>query len=158
MNRFREKKSMGPFFLLHCMSYSAIVYVMKAKPTEELEAQRSVLLRQLKQAGPLLEGSIAVVARKCGSPNCPCARGVRTHEAMILCKKVAGRSVATYVPKALWEQVRAWNAEHKKIKRVLKDLSSIGEQIIRNHVAEQRGAARVRKSLTVQPPQPGNRA
>jgi hypothetical protein len=122
---------------------------MKTKPTVELEAQRSVLLRQLRQAGPLIEGSIALVARKCGSSNCPCAQGVVTHQAMILCKKVAGRSVATYVPKDLWEQVRAWNAEHKKIKRVLKDLSAIGEQIIRNHVGEQREARRVRKSLKV---------
>jgi len=126
---------------------------MKQQPTVELEAQRSVLLRQLRQAGPLVEGSIALVARKCGSPNCPCAQGVVTHQAMILCKKVAGRSVATYVPKDLWEQVRAWNAEHKKIKRVLKDLSAIGEQIIRNHVGEQRQARRVRKSLKVVGPQ-----
>jgi hypothetical protein len=128
---------------------------MKAKPTVELEAQRSVLLRQLRQAGPLVEGSIALVARKCGSPNCPCAQGVVTHQAMILCKKVAGRSVATYVPKDLWKQVRGWNAEHKKIKRVLKDLSAIGEQIIRNHVGEQRNAQRVRKSLKVVGPQDG---
>jgi hypothetical protein len=126
---------------------------MKQQPTVELEAQRSVLLRQLRQAGPLVEGSIALVARKCGSPNCPCAQGVVTHQAMILCKKVAGRSVATYVPKDLWEQVRAWNAEHKKIKRVLKELSTIGEQIIRNHVGEQRQARRVRKSLKVVGPQ-----
>jgi hypothetical protein len=126
---------------------------MKSKPTVELEAQRSVLLRQLRQAGPLIEGSIALVARKCGSPNCPCAQGVVTHQAIILCKKVAGRSAATYVPKDLWEQVRAWNAEHKKIKRVLKDLSTIGEQIIRNHVGEQRQAKRVRQSLKVVGPQ-----
>jgi len=126
---------------------------MKAKSTVELEAQRSVLVRQLRQAGPLLEGSIALVARKCGSPNCPCAQGVVTHQAMILCKKVRGRSVATYVPKALWDQVREWNAEHKKIKRVLKDLSAIGEQLIRNHVGEQRQAQRVRKSLKVVGPQ-----
>ena len=137
------------------MGYRYIVHNMKQKHTVELEAQRSVLLRQLRQAGPLIEGSIALVARKCGSPSCPCAQGVVTHQAMILCKKVAGRSVATYVPKDLWEEVRAWNAEHKKIKRVLKDLSGIGEQIIRNHVGEQRHAQRVRKSLKVIGPQDG---
>ena len=117
---------------------------MNTKPTVELEAQRAVLLRQLRQAGPLVEGSIALVARKCGSPDCPCAQGVAKHQAMILCKKVNGRSVATYVPKGLWQQVRTWNREHKKIKRVLKDLSAIGEQIIRNHVADRRRATRLR--------------
>ena len=126
---------------------------MNTKSTVELEAQRAVLLRQLRQAGPLVEGSIAMVARKCGSPSCPCAQGVVTHQAMLLCKKVSGRSVATYVPKALWEQVREWNGEHKKIKRVLKELSAIGEQLIRNHVGEQRRARRVRQSLKVVGPQ-----
>jgi hypothetical protein len=126
---------------------------MPTKSTLELEAQRAVLLRQLRQAKPLIEGSIAMVARKCGSKGCPCAQGVRTHQAMILCKKVAGRSVATYVPKDLWEQVRAWNVEHKQIKRVLKELSAIGEQLIRNHVADQRGAERVRKALKVVGPE-----
>ena len=135
------------------MGYIDIAYYMNKKPTEELEAQRAVLLRQLRQAGPLVEGSIAMVARKCGSPGCPCAQGIRTHEAMILCKKVAGRSVATYVPKELWNQVRAWRAEHQKIKRVLKDLSAIGEQIIRNHVGEHRQAKRRRQSLKVLGPQ-----
>ena len=135
------------------MSYYTIAHYMKPKPTRELEAQRAVLVRQLRQAGPLIEGSIALVSRKCGSPSCPCAQGVATHQAMILCKKVNGRSVATYVPKALWEQVREWNVEHKKIKRVLKELSAIGEQIIRNHVSDQRQAQRVRKSLKVVEPQ-----
>lgn len=120
------------------MGYIAIVYHMNTKATEELEAQRATLLRQLRQAGPLVEGSIAMVARKCGSPGCPCAQGVATHQAMILCKKVNGRSVATYVPKELWRQVREWNNEHKKIKRVLKELSAIGEQLIRNHVGDRR--------------------
>jgi len=113
---------------------------MNKKTTVELEAQRAVLLRQLRQAGPLVEGSIAMVARKCGSPSCPCAHGVVKHQAMILCKKDNGRSVATYVPKELWSQVRAWNSEHKKIKRVLKELSAIGEQLIRNHVGDRRRA------------------
>jgi len=115
---------------------------MNKKPTVEWEAQRSVLLRQLRRAGALVEGSIAMVARKCGSPSCPCAQGVVKHQAMILCKKVNGRSVATYVPKELWSQVREWNRQHKKIKRVLKELSAIGEQIIRNHVGDRRRATR----------------
>lgn len=131
---------------------------MNAKTTEELEAQRAVLLRQLRQAGPLVEGSIAMVPRKCGSKSCPCARGEVKHQAMILCKKVDGRSVATYVPKGLWEQVRDWNQQHKKIKRVLKELSEIHEQIIRNYVGDKRRAVRVRKSLKVLAPQPEAKA
>ncbi|MFO7535000.1 MAG: DUF6788 family protein [Kiritimatiellia bacterium] len=122
---------------------------MKTTSTQELEAQQAVLVRQLKQAGPLIEGSIAMVPRKCGSPTCPCAQGAAEHQAMILCKKVAGRSVALYVPKEMWDQVREWNLEHKRIKRVLKELSKINEQIIRNHVGDKRRTQGVRRSLKV---------
>ncbi len=126
---------------------------MNTTPTLELEAQRATLLRQLRQAGPVVEGSIAMVPRKCGSRSCPCASGEPRHQAMILCRKVDGRSVATYVPKGLWEEVRQWNREHKKIKRVLKDLSRIGEQIVRNHVGDKRRAAATRKSPRIAGPQ-----
>jgi hypothetical protein len=122
---------------------------MQTTSTQELEAQRAVLLRQLRQAGPSVEGSIAMVPRKCGSKSCPCHQGELKHQAMILCKKVDGKSVATYVPKDLWDKVRRWNTQHKKTKRLLKEVSDIDEQIIRNYVSDKRAAARVRKSLKV---------
>ena len=68
---------------------------------------------------------------------------------MILCKKVKGKSVATHVPKDLWDTVREWNTQHKKTRRLLKEISDIDEQIIRNYVPDKRAAARVRKSLSV---------
>jgi predicted methyltransferase len=124
---------------------------MSAKSTQELEAQRAVLLRQLQRAGPSIEGSIAMPSRKCGSATCECARGVVKHRAMILCKKVAGRSVATYVPRDLWEQVREWNREHKRLKKVLKEMSAINEQIVRRHVQDKRRAKAAHRSIIVLP-------
>jgi len=124
---------------------------MNTKTTQELEAQRAVLLRQLRLAGPMIEGSIAMPSRKCGSATCECAHGVTKHRAMILCKKVSGRSVATYVPKDLWEQVQQWNREHKRLKKVLKEMSAINEQIIRLHVQDKRHDRDVRRSLKVLP-------
>ena len=78
-------------------------------------------------------------------------QGGPKHKALILCKKVKGRSVATYIPKALHEQVRRWNREHKKIKRILKEISEINEQIIRRYVTDKRRARRMRQSLKVLP-------
>lgn len=99
----------------------------------------------------MVEGSIAMVPRKCGSATCDCKRGVAKHRAMILCKKVNGRSVATYVPKGLWEQVRGWNREHKRIKKVLKEMSAINEQIIRRNVQDKRHDKAVRRSMKILP-------
>lgn len=53
---------------------------------------------------------------------------------MILCKKVRGRSHATYIPRGMQDEVRRWNDEHKRVKKLLKQLSDINEQIIRSHV------------------------
>jgi hypothetical protein len=122
---------------------------MKLISAMELEAQRAVLLRQLRRAGPMVEGSLARVARRCGSANCPCRQGGKKHEALILCKKVKGRSVATYVPKDLQEQVRTWNQEHQRIKRVMKQISDLNERMIRQHVRQMREARRAPLTLKV---------
>ena len=47
-----------------------------------------------------------------------------------------------------FEQVRDWNREHKRIKKVLREMSAINEQIIRRHVRDQRQDRTVRRSLT----------
>jgi hypothetical protein len=126
---------------------------MKTTSLSELKARRAVLLRQLRRAGPVIGGSLATVARTCGNANCHCMQGGPKHEAVILCSKIKGRSVAIYVPKELREQVRLWNGEHKKIKRVLKEISEINEQIVRGHVRAKRQTAAGRRSLKVLPQQ-----
>jgi len=106
---------------------------------EELEAQRTVLLRQVARVRPLIDGSLAVVHRTCRTPGCRCQRGER-HEAVLLCKKVAGRSHATYIPKDLEATVREWNAEYKRQRDLLREISALSEQIIRLHVQSRKVA------------------
>ncbi|MEI6972617.1 MAG: DUF6788 family protein [bacterium] len=121
---------------------------MKNISKAELEARRSVLLRQLRTVGPLIEGSLATVKRKCGTPGCRCAQG-EPHEAVILCRKVLGKSYATYIPRELREEVRSWNDEHKRVKKLLKLVSQINEQIVRLYGAEKRRSAKTKASLRV---------
>ena len=122
---------------------------------QELEARRSALLRQLRRAGPLIDGSLATSHRKCGTPSCRCHQAdEHRHRQVMLCKKVGGRSHATHVPKELEEQVRAWNEEHKRIKGLLKDISAISEQIIRGYVRERKARERAARSLKLVAPQP----
>jgi hypothetical protein len=121
---------------------------MKNTSKTELEARRAVLLRQFKSVGPVIEGSLATVKRRCGKPGCRCGQG-EPHEAVILCRKVLGRSHATYVPQELREDVRRWNAEYKRVKKLLKLVSQINEEIVRVHVAEKRRTAKARASLKI---------
>ena len=107
----------------------------------ELEAKRAALLKQLGQVGPLVEGSLAVSNRKCGNPTCRCASGER-HRYLMLCRKDQGRSKILTVPKDLHETVTAWNAEHKRVKTLLKAISALSEQIIHGYVKAKRAALR----------------
>jgi hypothetical protein len=124
---------------------------MKDISMAELEARRSALLRQLRRAGPLVEGSLATVHRKCSTPTCKCHRGEK-HRQVSLCKKVRGKSHATHVPKDLEEEVRQWNDEYKRIKALLKDISEISEQIIRGYVKSRKRASKKPDLRLVDPP------
>lgn len=108
------------------------------KTLAELEAIRAHLVRQLHRIGPeLIEGSMAVISTRCGNPNCRCARGEK-HEKHILSRKVEGKSHTTYIPLELVEDVRRWNEEYKRAKRLLKEISEVNEAIVRGYGARQR--------------------
>ena len=47
-------------------------------------------LRKLAECGPLIDGSLVVIRRRCGNPNCRCARGHK-HPAHYLTRKVGRR-------------------------------------------------------------------
>jgi hypothetical protein len=103
---------------------------------EELEARRALLLKQLGRCGPLIEGSLAVVHRCCGTASCRChTEESRRHRQVMLCRKVEGRSYSTHIPKDLEETVGEWNEEFKRAKRLLKEISDLSEQIVRGYVA-----------------------
>ena len=122
------------------------------KPAAECRAIRAHLLRQLRQLGPeLIEGSLAVTHNRCGNPNCRCARGEK-HEKTILCRKVAGRSHATYVPKELVGPVREWAARYQRAKQLLKEISAVNEALIRAYGREQRRQQTLAKNLRLVKP------
>jgi hypothetical protein len=110
------------------------------KNMHELEAKRSALLKQLGQVGPLVEGSLAVSHRRCHG-----ASGER-YRYLMLCRKDQGRSKILTIPKDLHEQVTAWNAEHKRVKALLKAISGLSEQIIHGYVTA-KSAARKQAQL-----------
>jgi hypothetical protein len=102
-----------------------------------------MLLRQLGRCGPMIEGSMAVVHRKCGTASCQChVDEARRHRQAMLCRKVEGRSYSTHIPKDLEETVREWNEEFKRAKGLLKEISDLGEQIVRGYTASRRQPAR----------------
>lgn len=108
-----------------------------------LQSRRDARIKDLAKAGPLLQGSLCEIHVTCGNPHCRCARGDK-HSAYQVTKKVRGTTKSLHIPVALLEDVRAWVAEHQRVKRLLKEISALSEQLIRAQVPSQRARRRNR--------------
>jgi len=108
------------------------------------EQRREAKLKQLAHCRPLVAASLCKVNRRCGNPNCKCARG-EFHTAHVLTYKVKGKTRTVHVPKDMVEEVRQWVKEHKRVKRVIGEISKTSLAIIHRHVPASRAAARGKK-------------
>ena len=108
-----------------------------------LQTRRGAKLKQLAEVKPLIQGSLCKVGTRCGNPNCRCARGEK-HTAHILTRKVRGKTKTNYVPVGMQEEVQAWVEEYRRVKKLLKEISDMNEQILRAYVPTSRAVARNR--------------
>jgi len=123
------------------MNNSYIIHMNKYKMkinTAWLERKRAGLLKELSNIGPFVDGSIALVKRRCGNKNCKCYLKDEKHESYYLMYKVAGVTKAVYIPVDMEDTVRQWNENHKKLKEIVAEVSRTSKEIIRRHVAEKR--------------------
>jgi len=108
-----------------------------------LQSRREARIKELAGTGPLLQGSMTQIHLTCGNPNCRCARGEK-HTAYQVTRKVRGKTKTLYIPADLVEDVQAWVGEHRRVKRLLKEISLLSEQIVRRHVKTKRASRRNR--------------
>lgn len=113
---------------------------MEHESINQLKQRRAKLIKSLATLTPVVDGSFAEAKATCGKPNCKCATGAK-HTSYKLIKKVDGKSKTTHIPRALVEEVKTWVAETRRIKRVMKEISELSEQIIRLHVKTSRVVA-----------------
>jgi len=110
--------------------------------------QRKLMAMGKKQ--PFIIGSLVKIQRRCGNPNCRCAKKGKKHSAHLLTTKVDGKTRAIYVPVDMVEEVRKWCRQYRTVKSDIKEISECCEQLIRLHVKEKRNrSAKQRKSKGV---------
>ena len=73
-------------------------------------------LRRLQRSEPMVQGSFYLLRRKCGKPNCRCARG-QLHPAYVLTRSQAGKDRLYTIPKDHRAEVRKWAAEYRRYQR-----------------------------------------
>ena len=99
-----------------------------------LEAKRSGILQQFVGLGDFRPGSISAVARRCGKPNCHCAKPKDPgHDPQLrLVRKVNGKSVAeSFASPASFHKAQREVAEFHHMQSLSAELIALNEQICR---------------------------
>jgi hypothetical protein len=115
-----------------------------SQPLSALEANRFAILQQFLGLGDLRPGSLSAVARRCGKPNCHCAKpGDPGHDPQLrLLRKVHGKSVAESFPSpAAFRKAQREVAEFHRLQSLSAELIAVNEQICRLRPVEPEPAA-----------------
>lgn len=99
--------------------------------TNTLIRRRDAWLKKLADVGPMVRGSLCTVRRG-------------NHVAHQLTVSVKGKTHTVYVPVDMVEEVRQWTKNHRRLQRILKEISKLNMAIIHCHVPESRGAGKSR--------------
>ena len=102
-----------------------------AESLRSLYARRRRLRARLKDLGPLLRGSVVVLARPCTYPRCrKCQEGTR-HPATYHSVSQASRTRLTYIAKAVEAEATAWNENWREALRIADALMEVNLAILK---------------------------
>jgi hypothetical protein len=97
-----------------------------------LERRRAELFALISQVGDFRRGSLNAVWRRCGKPNCACARpGHRGHGPQWnLTRRAGGKTVNVHLkPGPELEKVQREVAEHQRFADLVEEVSQVSEAI-----------------------------
>jgi hypothetical protein len=98
-------------------------------------------LKKLTTSSPVLAASLTSYTHRCGRPACRCHHGGPLHTGQHLTFKERGKTRSVYVPKDLLLEVRAWLAQHKRIKELLKEIHALSLALVQSHARAKRRRA-----------------
>lgn len=99
---------------------------------DQLLARAQALKSQLTTVGELRPGSLVEHYRKCGKPNCHCAkRGSRGHgPSWVITREVKGKTLTKTIPAGpAVDQARAQTEEYKRFRELVRQFIEVNEQI-----------------------------
>lgn len=106
--------------------------------TAKLIERRERWMKKLAELGPFTRGSLVTAQRG-------------NHTAHQLTVSVQGKTHTVYVPRGMVGEVREWIQNHRRLQRIIKEISKVNMAIIHRHVSENRADGRRREN---RPPGP----
>lgn len=101
------------------------------KSTTDTNAKGKRVLEQIRSIGPFLPASMTVTKKKCGNPNCRCAKHGPMHETALLTWKQGNTTQTLYVPRELRAEVAAWIAQWRKLKSLIEKMGDAQKQFLK---------------------------
>ena len=77
----------------------------------------------------VLRGSLVIVKRHCGKPNCHCQKGFK-HQSLYLSQNYKGKTRMVYIPRHLENKIRQYIKSYQKHKVALNQLSDINIKLL----------------------------
>ena len=103
---------------------------LSREPTPALLARRRRLAARLGDVEGVLVGSLTEQTRRCGRPDCRCARAEPHGPYAYFMPKPAGRGRARYVPAGLVAAVRTRLARGEQVATLLAEISAINAELL----------------------------
>lgn len=88
------------------------------------------VLEQVRRVGPFIEASLTVTRKRCGRPQCRCAKEGPIHETALLTWKEKAVTHTLYVPVEMRKEVRTWVNNWKRLRRLIRQMSQAQRQFL----------------------------
>ena len=112
------------------------------KHDTQTNAKGKQVLEQIRHIGPFLPATLTITKKKCGNPNCRCAKQGPKHETALLTWKKDGVTRTLHVPHELRDQVAAWTAEWRKLKSLIEKAGNAQRQYFKTRRVSIRKSSR----------------
>lgn len=96
----------------------------------ELKRQRRAASQRLATCGRMIKGSLVVNRRRCGKPECHCAKE-QLHQSLAFTYKKNGKSVLIHIPHHLTAEARQAQQAYQKLKTLTEHLSQVNLKLLK---------------------------
>jgi hypothetical protein len=104
-------------------------YQAKGDAAARLRQRKYALLRRFQIPADALPGSLAVIHRRCGKPNCHCARG-EGHPLWLLTFMVSGKKHVQSIPPEWVEEIRPLVEQGREFKEAVAEVFAANAQLL----------------------------
>lgn len=96
---------------------------------DKLLKTRYKIYRKMPKIVKSIRGSLVIMKRTCGKPNCRCQRGFK-HKAVYLSQRYKGRTRMIYIPHDIEEKIVEYIKTYQEIKIILDKISDINIRLL----------------------------